>query len=78
MLAADVTGDGRLELVAYDTGGLVVCLGNHGNKLWEAEVSAASTAGCQVADLDGDGAVDVVLATSDGYDCPGLPLTKNG
>ena len=36
-------------------------------QVWEATVSSSSAAGIRVADVDGDGFLEAVIATFDGY-----------
>ena len=38
--------------------------------MWEATVSSSSAAGIRVADVDGDGFMEAVFATFDGYSEP--------
>jgi hypothetical protein len=91
-LAADVNGDGKLELVAADTLGNVACFdAATGEEVWERFLgpAGARAAGAPVAgDVDGDGELEVVVAAADGRvfalrgadgrDKPGWPYRAGG
>ncbi|XP_013387693.1 protein DEFECTIVE IN EXINE FORMATION 1 [Lingula anatina] len=62
----DVNLDGKLEMIAVDTSANVVCYSSLGKQLWEVQISGTSSAGSRVADVDGNGRLDVVVATNDG------------
>ena len=66
MALADLDGDARLDLIATAAnGGTSVLLGK-GDGTFEAPVSYGPGAdGLAIADLDGDGLLDVALATGD-------------
>ena len=63
---ADVNNDGELELVVMDTSANVMCFDSRGKRLWESSVSGTSSAGSRVADMDGDGKMEVIIAADDG------------
>lgn len=69
--AADVDGDNDMDLIAVCEGGVVSIAQNNGNGVFsllsEISTSASVNKGVVVADFNGDGAVDVVVAggTSD-------------
>ena len=62
----DINSDEGLEVVAVDGSANVMCY-NRDKLLWEATVSGTVTAGAQLYDINGDHAVEVVIATNDGY-----------
>jgi hypothetical protein len=69
VLAADVNSDGKLELIAVDTLGNVACFdAATGEEVWERFLGeGAPAAGAPVAgDVDGDGMLEVAVASSDG------------
>ena len=65
---ADVTGDGRPEIVVASLDGTVEALRmSDGSRIWSTSVGrTAIQASPVIADLDGDGAPDVVIGTMDG------------
>ena len=63
---ADVNGDGYLEILFMDISANVMCYHRSGKLLWETQLSGTSTAGMRVGDINGDGRLDVVMATNDG------------
>jgi outer membrane protein assembly factor BamB len=70
---AEVNGDGTLDVVVGDaTGGVHALDGRTGRELWSRSLQATPTtpapieAGIASADLDGDGAKELVAATADG------------
>ncbi len=71
-VAADVDGDGRKELVAFDDARVVVHDGASGSERWALDVDRFPFARGQgsAVDLDGDGRDEVVI-TVDAADAPG-------
>lgn len=67
VIASDVNQDGSFEILAIDNSGNVACKDLSGKMVWEATVSSSSAAGIRVADVDGDGFLEAVIATFDGY-----------
>ncbi len=64
--AADIDGDGFIEILHGDFGGYVVCLnGLNGEKEWEIKVEedASIQSAPTISDLDGDGILDFVVST---------------
>lgn len=57
--------DGSLKIVAVDLNGKVVCLDAAGKLCWEQKVKERVRRSPAMADIDGDGAVEVLIA---GYD----------
>lgn len=59
---ADVTGDGRPDVVSITDTGEVLCLDGDGALLWKSTdtVTNRTYAGITAADLDGDGTVEVI------------------
>ncbi len=67
IIAADVTGDKQLDIVAIDTSAHVTCYSaTSGEMIWESEISGSSTAGARLADMNTDGIPDLIIAADDG------------
>lgn len=69
-VAKDLNHDGVLDLVIADSGGNVVVRLGRGDKTFAAEVRLVVPAAPQqvaVADIDGDGAQDIVSVNGDGF-----------
>ncbi|KAK3093746.1 hypothetical protein FSP39_019620 [Pinctada imbricata] len=64
--AADLTGDGSIQLIAMDTDGNVVCYNKDGSRFWEAKISDSSSAGSRLFDMNKDTVLDVLIVTNDG------------
>ena len=64
---ADVNDDGQLEIIATDTRHNVAVFNSKGKEVWETHISGFSTQGPVVGDVNGDGLVDIVLATTSGH-----------
>ena len=67
VLVADVNGDSKLEIVAMDTSANVMCYDTSGKVVWESGVSGTSSSGARLADVNLDGALELVITTDDGY-----------
>ncbi|XP_022800221.1 protein DEFECTIVE IN EXINE FORMATION 1-like isoform X1 [Stylophora pistillata] len=67
VIVSDVNQDGSLEILAIDNSGNIACKDFKGKMVWETTVSSSSAAGIRVADVDGDGFMEAVVATFDGY-----------
>ncbi|MFK7929294.1 MAG: FG-GAP repeat domain-containing protein [Myxococcota bacterium] len=64
LVMADVTGDGRNELVTYDLDRRVIAVSHDGELVWRSSTKAAvQIPMITVADLDGNGVVDVIADT---------------
>ena len=64
LAAADVNGDGRVELIAADRGGHLVCLADDGDVLWQTTHKSGFNTAPAVADLDGDGQPEILLGAA--------------
>lgn len=62
LLAADITGDGRKEVIAGAENWHFYTLDTQGQKLWQFESVHASSSGV-VADLNNDGKLELIAAT---------------
>jgi Subtilase family/FG-GAP-like repeat len=76
---ADVTGDGRAEVLAGSSGDVLHAVGADGTEPpgWPKQLGGWLLASPAVGDIDGDGRNEVVAVTRDGYlfvyDTPGRP-----
>lgn len=67
VVAEDVNGDGKLELIAVDVGANVACFNIAGDEIWENRIAGVSHSNPVLGDVDGDGELDVVIATDAGF-----------
>lgn len=65
-LVADVTGDGRQELVVVDVRGSVFVVRPNGTTVWQQRFSTYTWGQPALADFDADGAPELVLALGSG------------
>ena len=65
LAAADITGDGQIELIAADRGSHLVCLNTDGVPLWKTVHKSGFNTAPAVADLNGDGRPEILLGTTD-------------
>ena len=64
---ADVDEDGQLNILGVNRTGSLVCVNLAREVVWSTSLGSTSTGGLRLADIDADGFVDVVVATSDGW-----------
>jgi len=79
---ADVSGDGRPEVIAGSSGNVLHAVSADGTEPpgWPKQTGGWLLAAPAVADIDGDGRNEVVAVTRDGYlfvyDTPGRPSAQ--
>jgi hypothetical protein len=66
VVAVDVDADGDVDLIACDTRGRVAAFSASGEKLWTRELHSKIAVAASVGDIDGDGALEVVVGTLSG------------
>jgi len=66
VVAEDISEDSSLELVAADAHGHVIALRADGTELWAKRVAGLAAHGVATGDINSDGQVDVVVATTAG------------
>jgi len=67
VLVGDFRNNGKPIIIAVDRKGNLVAFGANGEEVWENRVSGFSSEKLEIADIDADGHLDVVFATSTGY-----------
>ena len=65
-LCADIAGDAYLESVVGDLAGVLAVLDYRGEEVWSRSLSGPLSLGLAIADVDGDGTLDVVAVTDNG------------
>lgn len=65
-LCADIAGDAYLEIVVGDLAGVLAVLDYRGEEVWSRSLSGSLSLGLAIADVDGDGTLDVVAVTDNG------------
>jgi hypothetical protein len=78
LTAADLNGDGRLEVVFGSSDGGVYAIQWNGSLLWRYPALDVIDYLTSVADVDGDGALEVVFATSGAVDFQLYALSADG
>jgi hypothetical protein len=71
--AADLDGDGRLEVVTNDWAGSVYAVNDDGSQLWHYKTPADVWSGVLIADFTGDGKLDVIVEGEENETHPGYP-----
>ena len=66
VVVADVDADGDVDLIACDTRGRVAAFTAAGEQLWIRELGSKIAVAASVGDIDGDGALEVVVGTLSG------------
>lgn len=67
IVAADITGDGKMNLLVADDAGTVVCFDVDGTAVWETRISSSVNHAPILGDVDGDGTLDVVISAVVGH-----------
>jgi len=68
--AADLDGDGRLEIVAAGGGGNLVCLRGDGSLAWRTKTDGeVDWSAPVISDLNGDGSPEIILGSAGGLHC---------
>ena len=62
--AADINSDGKVEIVAGDSNGHLVCLGGDGSPLWMKKHKDGINTAPALVDLDGDGHSEILVGTT--------------
>ncbi|MFH1402649.1 MAG: PQQ-binding-like beta-propeller repeat protein [Candidatus Altiarchaeota archaeon] len=65
-LAADLDGDGLLEIVAASSDGVLYVIDSEGGLVWNRSFSGPIYSTPSVVDLDGDGLLEIVFGSDDG------------
>nr|XP_022328926.1 protein DEFECTIVE IN EXINE FORMATION 1-like [Crassostrea virginica] len=65
--AADLAGDGVVQMVTIDTSSNVICYDKEGTKRWESIISGTSSPGSRLFDVNRDGTLDIIITTNDGH-----------
>ncbi|NOY76740.1 MAG: PQQ-binding-like beta-propeller repeat protein [Calditrichaeota bacterium] len=65
LAAADIDGDGQVELIAGDRGGHLVCLNTNGALKWKKNTKLSFNTAPALADLDGDGRREILLGAKE-------------
>lgn len=64
--AADVDGDGWLEVFAMDTRGSIAMFYSNGTLRWDAHIRSTLSQAPTFADVNGDGRLDCIFGSSAG------------
>lgn len=65
-VAADIAGDGYLEIIVGDRNGVLAVVDYRGEEVWSRRLSGPLSQTVSIGDVDGDGRVDVVAVTDTG------------
>uniref|UniRef100_A0A6B2KYS3 FG-GAP repeat-containing protein n=1 Tax=Arcella intermedia TaxID=1963864 RepID=A0A6B2KYS3_9EUKA len=64
--AEDILGDGTIQLICTDASGTIATFSNNGQLIWENQFTGIVNHNPVVGDVNSDGVLDVVIATSHG------------
>ena len=73
-VAGDLSGDSGGEIISVDTEGTITSLSGEGAVLWQVMLPHGAAAPAALGDVDGDGSLEIAVATGVGVDL----LGKNG
>ena len=65
IIAVDINGDGKNEIIAADEEGKLLCYDGNGNKLWMHKEPEGIGSAPSVGDIDGDGKFEIVIASEE-------------